>query len=132
MRPDPASAGLQGEELLGRDGEQLGPALFEGTYRSPTIQDFICERVVLYPEKESAVQVGGDIIGRSRAVTLACALKSASLMLVSLSISAWPFEQAHMNRQLDGGIDAHLMSSRERQRRPHCAVLVTGRDLAPG
>jgi diacylglycerol kinase family enzyme len=49
------------------------PALFKGTLRSPRIHDFMADRVTLYMDRESHVQIGGDIAGRHRMITLALA-----------------------------------------------------------
>ena len=48
-------------------------ALFQGTYRSPRIRDFLCDRVTLFVDRPAALQVGGDLCGRSQTVHLALA-----------------------------------------------------------
>jgi diacylglycerol kinase family enzyme len=42
--------------------------LWRGTYRSPTIQDFLVERVSIHYEDDMPLQVGGDVVGRRRVV----------------------------------------------------------------
>jgi diacylglycerol kinase family enzyme len=56
------------------------PSLFKGTWRNPGIRDFLCDRVTLYLEKETALQVGGDLAGCHRTVTLALAPKPISIV----------------------------------------------------
>jgi diacylglycerol kinase family enzyme len=56
------------------------PALFRGTMRSPRIHDFLCDRVALYADREAPLQIGGDIAGRRRMVTLALAPRPVSVV----------------------------------------------------
>ncbi len=48
--------------------------LFAGTWRDPEhIHDFYCERVTIYLENEGAFQVGGDLLGPRKSVTVGLA-----------------------------------------------------------
>jgi diacylglycerol kinase family enzyme len=49
------------------------PSLFRGTLRSPRIHDFMVERVTMYLDRESPLQVGGDVGGKHRSVQLSLA-----------------------------------------------------------
>lgn len=48
-------------------------ALWKGSYRSPTIQDFLVERISIHHEEPMALQVGGDVVGKHRIVHAALA-----------------------------------------------------------
>jgi hypothetical protein len=72
---------------LDDDGEPVGapippgevlwhlPALFRGSYRSARIRDFLCDKVTLYLDRESALQVGGDLCGKVRSVAIGLAAR---------------------------------------------------------
>jgi diacylglycerol kinase family enzyme len=49
------------------------PGLFAGTWRSPRIHDFFCDKVTIYLEREGAFQVGGDLLGPRKSVTVGMA-----------------------------------------------------------
>ncbi len=48
-------------------------ALWRGSYRSPTIQDFLVERICIHYEAPMALQVGGDVVGKHRTIHAALA-----------------------------------------------------------
>jgi len=48
-------------------------ALWKGSYRSPTIQDFLVERISIHHEEPMALQVGGDVVGKHQIVHAALA-----------------------------------------------------------
>jgi diacylglycerol kinase family enzyme len=47
--------------------------IWDGTYRSPTVHDFLCERVSIHYEEEMPLQVGGDLAGTRQVVHAALA-----------------------------------------------------------
>jgi len=49
------------------------PAAFRGEYFSDSVRDFLCERVEIELDAESAIEAGGELLGRRRKVSLALA-----------------------------------------------------------
>lgn len=49
------------------------PAAFRGEYFSDHVADFLCERVAIDLDPESAIEAGGELLGRRRHVELAIA-----------------------------------------------------------
>jgi len=47
--------------------------LWRGSYRSPTIQDFLAEKISIHYEEPMALQVGGDVVGKYQVVSAALA-----------------------------------------------------------
>jgi diacylglycerol kinase family enzyme len=57
------------------------PAAFRGEYFSESVTDFLCDRVDIELDRETAVEAGGELLGRHRHVELALA---PPITLVSL------------------------------------------------
>ena len=57
------------------------PAAFRGEYFSEHVADFLCDRVTIELDRETAVEAGGELLGRHRHVELALA---SPITLVSL------------------------------------------------
>jgi diacylglycerol kinase family enzyme len=57
------------------------PAAFRGEYFSESVSDFLCDRVDIELDRETAVEAGGELLGRHRHVELALA---PPITLVSL------------------------------------------------
>ena len=57
------------------------PAAFRGEYFSEHVADFLCDRVAIELDRETAVEAGGELLGRHRHVELALA---SPITLVSL------------------------------------------------
>jgi diacylglycerol kinase family enzyme len=49
------------------------PAAFRGEYFSDNVRDFLCDRVTIELDRETAVEAGGELLGRRRQVELALA-----------------------------------------------------------
>ncbi|MGE0397875.1 MAG: diacylglycerol kinase family protein [Kofleriaceae bacterium] len=47
------------------------PAAFRGEYFSKHVTDFLCDRVTIELDEESAIEAGGELLGRRRSVELA-------------------------------------------------------------
>ncbi|MDB4956730.1 MAG: dgkA [Myxococcales bacterium] len=60
------------------------PAAFRGEYFSDHVTDYLCERVAIELDQESAIEAGGELLGRRRYVELAI---SAPVTLVALPTS---------------------------------------------
>ena len=58
------------------------PAAFRGEYFSKHVTDFLCDRVTIELDEESAIEAGGELLGRRRKVDLAI---GDPVTLVSLS-----------------------------------------------
>lgn len=58
------------------------PAAFRGDYFSDHVTDFLCERVGIELDQDTAIEAGGELLGRRRKVELALA---APVTLVSLA-----------------------------------------------
>lgn len=58
------------------------PAAFRGEYFSDHVADFLCDRVVIELDRETAVEAGGELLGRRARVELAL---SAPVTLVALA-----------------------------------------------
>lgn len=58
------------------------PAAFRGEYFSKHVTDFLCDRVTIELDDESAIEAGGELLGRRRNVELAI---GAPVTLVSLA-----------------------------------------------
>lgn len=57
------------------------PAAFRGEYFSDNVVDFLCDRVVIDLDRDTAIEAGGELLGRHRTVELALA---PAITLVSL------------------------------------------------
>jgi diacylglycerol kinase family enzyme len=57
------------------------PAAFRGEYFSDHVVDFLCDRVVVDLDRDTAIEAGGELLGRHRRVELAIA---PAITLVSL------------------------------------------------
>jgi hypothetical protein len=57
------------------------PAAFRGEYFSDHVADFLCDRVAIELDRETAVEAGGELLGRHRAIELAI---TPPITLVSL------------------------------------------------
>jgi len=57
------------------------PAAFRGEYFSDHVVDFLCDRVAIELDRETAIEAGGELLGRHRHVELAIA---PPITLVSL------------------------------------------------
>lgn len=57
------------------------PAAFRGEYFSERVADFLCDRVTIELDRETAVEAGGELLGRHRHVELSLA---SPITLVSL------------------------------------------------
>jgi len=49
------------------------PAAFRGEYFSDNVRDFLCDRVEIELDEESAIEAGGELLGRRKKVELALA-----------------------------------------------------------
>lgn len=58
------------------------PAAFRGEYFSDQVADFLCDRVAIELDRESAIEAGGELLGRRSRVELAV---TAPITLVSLA-----------------------------------------------
>jgi diacylglycerol kinase family enzyme len=58
------------------------PAAFRGEYFSKHVTDFLCDRVTIELDEESAIEAGGELLGRRKTVELAI---GAPVTLVSLA-----------------------------------------------
>jgi diacylglycerol kinase family enzyme len=58
------------------------PAAFRGEYFSKHVTDFLCDRVTIELDEESAIEAGGELLGRRRKVELSI---GAPVTLVSLA-----------------------------------------------
>lgn len=58
------------------------PAAFRGEYFSKHVTDFLCDRVTIELDEESAIEAGGELLGRRRNVELSI---GAPVTLVSLA-----------------------------------------------
>ena len=57
------------------------PAAFRGEYFSDSVADFLCDRVTIELDRETAVEAGGELLGRHRTIDLAI---TPPITLVSL------------------------------------------------
>lgn len=58
------------------------PAAFRGEYFSDGIRDFLCDRVAIELDRETAIEAGGELLGKRRRLELAL---SAPVTLVALA-----------------------------------------------
>jgi diacylglycerol kinase family enzyme len=49
------------------------PAAFRGTYFSPHVHDFLCDRIAIELDRASPIEAGGELLGHHRRVELALA-----------------------------------------------------------
>jgi hypothetical protein len=56
------------------------PSLFAGSWRSPRVHDFLCDRVTLYFDRDVPCQIGGDHAGRTRILQLALAKRPVQVV----------------------------------------------------
>jgi hypothetical protein len=60
------------------------PAAFRGEYFSENVTDFLCDRVSIELDQETAIEAGGELLGRRDRVELAM---SAPITVVALENS---------------------------------------------
>ena len=58
------------------------PAAFRGEYFSDHVRDFMCDRVAIELDRESAIEAGGELLGRRSRIELAL---GAPISIVSLA-----------------------------------------------
>ncbi len=50
---------------------RVAPAAFRGEYFSERVRDFLCDRVEIAFDRETAIEAGGELLGRERRIELA-------------------------------------------------------------
>jgi diacylglycerol kinase family enzyme len=56
------------------------PEIWNGTYRSPRIHDFLCDGVILHLEPTGPLQVGGDLVGSRSQISLSLARQTVRVL----------------------------------------------------
>jgi hypothetical protein len=59
------------------------PAAFRGDYFSEHVTDFLCDRVAIELDRETAIEAGGELLGRHAQVELALGAPITALSLVA-------------------------------------------------